>query len=1398
MLNAREDWTNWINSIEDLAVRNDVWSYCDPEGTETLVFTATKPSDSASKDTIQKYHSLQAIHDTEKKKYDKVSDRIDLTVCQEYKQHYLGIHDVRGKLIALADSIQPTAKDQKHNVRAEFEKLKKGPSNTSLDKWLSRWPALVNNAKRYKIENLSESQICDAFIEASREVNPPFYNYMKSKEAQVENEKNLVKEAAKTMEKISNAFLTALNEINPDHASNGSVTIASSTDSEGDENNEDDDVTIVQKAQNTVNRALKTFRKLNPTLSEKKITIGFCIRQFRTMAPPKENATRGRAAHATLQGRKHGNDSDSHNEENQPQQKRQRTEPSSSNTSLRDCVCGMSHKYADCYYLNPSNAPEGWSPIIQVQSKVITAVKGSRRLRANIEKNFKRNNIDLPKFWQNQPKNQAEDETSNTATSPSRSRAAFVTSRFAFGTTAKDEYGDCFRLDNCADTHVCNDLSRFTNYKPLDGEIIEFGDSGTYIAGIGNVTVHVDTPSGPGLIQIENVAHVPGFHWNLINTHSLEQQGLYFNTRTCWMEYSDGSNAFKATKHGAFRVVEPHIKDAVLKAESHEEAAQSFAMATKSRTPRVATASMDTWHARLGHIRKEALEHVPQVVEGVALGTRDFERKSELCPECQLGQAHQQISRIPTWRGTYPFEKIHLDLIDMEEAFNANSWVAHFYCDYSAYHVSFNLPNKNQDELLSVTREFLAITNDNWGFTTRYIQSDGEKGLGKKWKDFIAMKGITFNPSPPDTPDQNGPAERSGGVIMTIARKLRIQGNLPQKLWPYIVAHATRLLNRIPVQRKQWQTPYEMVHGRKPNISHLKIIGSLAYVLIKNKKARPARAKLQENALMGWLVGFDATNIHKVWIPHLDRVIVSRDVQVDEKVMYDPQLATTLPEPGQALAITINEVDLDEDDIEPLLIMEDAATSVPVPMQTEAEPPPPRPLLTPQESPERAIAGEIQVEAPVDESPPPRPSNPEALHQASPRPQTNVSRPEAPRKERITDAVVLQNLRTTSGRNIKLSQRGQDTIETLRPRSTLHRVQKRARRQAYALRLERAKLGQQIAHAFATARSIRTHRRDLLPPPDFWHQLKRHPERQGFKRAAGAEIKSLEEKGSFQLVDCPEGKQILPVKWVFTYKLDDAGYLIRHKARICVRGDLQHHSGEDIYAATGAYRSFRILMALVCAFGLICHQVDFKNAFVNADMDEEVYTTCPPGYGQSGKVWRLLKALYGLRKSPKLWFNELVSFLKDLGFVYCPDEPCILINNETQLILFLYVDDLLIIAQPEYLQQVNEFKAAVHSKYGIKDLGEAISFLNIRILRDIKAKKLWICQDGYIDKLCVKFGIDQSMRTATPLTSSYRPQPFEGQATIQQITEMQEKVGSILYATVVSRPDVSYAASQLS
>jgi hypothetical protein len=81
----------------------------------------------------------------------------------------------------------------------------------------------------------------------------------------------------------------------------------------------------------------------------------------------------------------------------------------------------------------------------------------------------------------------------------------------------------------------------------------------------------------------------------------------------------------------------------------------------------------------------------------------------------------------------------------MRKAFKLDVWVFHFCCGFSTYHVSFNLPFKTQENILSVTQDFRALANDNWGFTTRYVQSDRESGLGQKWQDFVATKGITFN-----------------------------------------------------------------------------------------------------------------------------------------------------------------------------------------------------------------------------------------------------------------------------------------------------------------------------------------------------------------------------------------------------------------------------------------------------------------------------------------------------------------------------------------------------------------------------------------------------------------------------------------------------------------------------
>jgi hypothetical protein len=115
----------------------------------------------------------------------------------------------------------------------------------------------------------------------------------------------------------------------------------------------------------------------------------------------------------------------------------------------------------------------------------------------------------------------------------------------------------------------------------------------------------------------------------------------------------------------------------------------------------------------------------------------------------------------------------------------------------------------------------------------------------------------------------------------------------------------------------------------------------------------------------------------------------------------------------------------------------------------------------------------------------------------------------------------------------------------------------------------------------------RVHRDDLPPPPRHWKELKHHPHGKQFTAAADTEFKDCWNKGTFARPDITMShiNDTVPLMWVFTYKFDEDGYLLKYKARLVVRGDLQEQYG-DTYAATLAARLFRALMALTCAFSL--------------------------------------------------------------------------------------------------------------------------------------------------------------------------------------------------------------------
>ncbi|KAF1987144.1 hypothetical protein K402DRAFT_310467, partial [Aulographum hederae CBS 113979] len=207
--------------------------------------------------------------------------------------------------------------------------------------------------------------------------------------------------------------------------------------------------------------------------------------------------------------------------------------------------------------------------------------------------------------------------------------------------------------------------------------------------------------------------------------------------------------------------------------------AASTAPPASSRIQRQSKASLDIWHDRLGHARREALLHLPQSSIGVApFPSSNFERETDLCRTCALANNKQQISRVPPSRGSYPFEKSHFDLIYLETAFNADKYILHFYCAFSGYHLTYTLTNKGEVEFARSTQHFLALT-ERWGYKVRILQTDGEKALGHQWNSIIYQHGITVQPSPTDTQSQNGYAERSGGVIIDMARRIHIASQLP-------------------------------------------------------------------------------------------------------------------------------------------------------------------------------------------------------------------------------------------------------------------------------------------------------------------------------------------------------------------------------------------------------------------------------------------------------------------------------------------------------------------------------------------------------------------------------------------------------------------------------------------
>ena len=218
--------------------------------------------------------------------------------------------------------------------------------------------------------------------------------------------------------------------------------------------------------------------------------------------------------------------------------------------------------------------------------------------------------------------------------------------------------------------------------------------------------------------------------------------------------------------------------------------------------------------------------------------------------------------------------------------------------------------------------------------------------------------------------------------------------------------------------------------------------------------------------------------------------------------------------------------------------------------------------------------------------------------------------------------------------------------------------------------------------------------------------------------------------------------------------------------------------------------------------------MDVKLAYLHGVLDEEIYMEQPEGFiaqGEEDKVCRLVHSLYGLKQAGQVWNRTFAHTIKkklcfdtihsDVG-VYVLHHHHKGGNSETDMILILYVDDLLLLG--EDLSKIHEIKQQLSKLYHMKDLGPASSYLGIRITRDRKKRFIMIDQQAYIENALKRFKLHDANNTKTPLPAGIHLEKSDLPATTETKTYYQLMIGTLISATIGTRPDIAFTATRLS
>lgn len=972
-----------------------------------------------------------------------------------------------------------------------------------------------------------------------------------------------------------------------------------------------------------------------------------------------------------------------------------------------------------------------------------------------------------------------------------------------------------FISDSGATSHMCHNIELFSDIKMVNhGEHWINVGNGQRVPVDGRGTIRMKSKNGR-FFTLKDVLYASALSCNL------------FSIRKCQLARYD---VLFPGRHPEFMFIKNKHQERVLsaKVENNLYYLQS-SVCLKSN----GLLAESIWHQRLGHTSFKRMSRIRQWSK--AFHIKRDRTNNVPCFGCAKGKLKRRRRKtVRTHYATEKLESTHSDVIGpFPKGKSGYRYVVNFIDEATRRAKSYFMKKKNEVlkyfKIYKLEVENEMQSNPNGRRTLLKLQSDGGgEYVNSAFKDFTQTHGIQHLITNADEPRQNGLSEKFGSDQQDSALSMLKHSKLDTQYWPYAFKMATYLHNILPSKHLQYASPHEKWYDQVPNLNGIRTFGCDAWVRVPHPSKGHDKAKLctflgYRDGLKGYLFedrktkriikSGDAVFYEGEWkrngIQNLADSSAAQDILwtsiLDATSKSEPVPLTSVV-PASAPEPSSSTIYLDDDD-------DDDDTPIDRSMPTPSVPPTDAPISSP--TPTNVFSDSENVFTPDDDPMPANDSGDDDLddhpiyipHPPALPPSPPSSPALAPRRIDFTDPIVPAPTRASKRPRRSTADYGTTHKVLKRLRCNLHTAYTRRDKAAYARSASHLQFAlRNIDYSYATVAGGDSFG-DIRVPTTYAEALA-SPQRDKWKAAIKDELDSLKANDTWVpgATEVPEGRKTVSTKWVFAIKTDANNNIQKYKARLVARGFTQQR-GLDFHRTFAPVMQpdlLRSLLAISAKEDWEIQQIDIKTAFLYGTLDEEIYIELPNGMKSKNNVRRLNKALYGLKQAGRQWYGKFSESLYKLGFERLQGDPCCYrrINSEGHpIFIMIHVDDAIFFGKD--LSEINAIKLALQKEYQISDIGDMRYCLGWEIERNRKERTLKVKQTNYINEILKKFKMDKCNPVSTPacpnvtFSRAMSPTSQKERNHMSRIPYL-EVLGSLIYLATSTRPDISYAVSELS